>query len=80
MGQATLEQVERLVDELSPLEQVQLLQYLTPRIARAVSQTQSASPQLDEAWREFFRIGDAITNGDPSDGETLTQAVINMRR
>jgi hypothetical protein len=80
MAQVTLEQVERLVDELRPIEQVHLLQYLTPRIARAVSQSQIAPPPLYEAWREFFRIGDTIANGDAPEGETLTQAVISMRR
>ncbi len=36
MAETTLDRVRRLVDQLSPREQVHLLEYLTPRIAQAV--------------------------------------------
>ncbi len=41
MSQDTLAEVERLVDGLTPAEQVRLLEYLAPRIARALT----ASPR-----------------------------------
>jgi hypothetical protein len=41
MAESTLVQVRHLVDELSPLEQVRLLEYLTPRIVHAISSQQA---------------------------------------
>lgn len=80
----TLDQIQQLVDQLTPLEQVRLLEYLTPRIAQAVATTQCSpsAPQssLPEAWKEFFRVGDALAATDTPDVETLTEAVFVMRR
>jgi hypothetical protein len=83
MATATLDQVQQLVDQLSPLEQVKLLEYLTPRIARAVVQqsgTSVAHTQYQDAWAELFRIGEMIAASDPSDTPTLTSTVLSMRR
>lgn len=82
MTTAILDQVEQLVDQLSPLEQVKLLEYLTPRIARAVVQQPGASvahTQYQEAWADLFRVGEAIMASDADDGPTLTSAVQSMR-
>ena len=85
MMHATLNQVERLIDQLTPLEQMRLLEYLTPRIARslAVAMQPTASTTLratSQAWSEFFRIGDEIAAGDRPEVKTLTAAVLAMRR
>lgn len=83
MSNAILEQVQQMVDQLSPLDQVRLLEYLTPRIMRAVESAHpptSEDPPLADAWREFFRIGDAIAALDTPESETLTAAVLAMRR
>lgn len=80
----TLEQVQQLVDRLTPLEQVRLLEYLTPRIAQAVAGVQPdqsiLKPAYTVAWQEFFQAGDALATSDRSNLETLTGAVIDMRR
>ena len=34
----------------------------------------------DQAWQEFFRIGDALADCDTPDIDTLTSAVLSMRR
>ena len=35
---------------------------------------------LDQAWEEFFRIGDAIAEQDNPGQDTLTESVLSMRR
>ncbi len=83
MAIATLDQVQQLVDQLSPLEQVKLLEYLAPRIAQAVVQqsgTPAAHAEHQSAWTELFRIGDTIAASEPEDVPTLTMTVVSMRR
>jgi hypothetical protein len=83
MATAILDQVQQLVDQLSPLEQVKLLEYLTPRIVRAVAQ-QPVMPishsAYEDAWAELFRIGETIAAGDTHDAPTLTTTILSMRR
>ncbi len=84
MASATLDQVQQLFDQLSLLEQAKLLEYLTPRIARALIQQQAATSatnvQHQDAWAELFRIGDTIAASGTTDVPTLTSAVLSMRR
>ena len=84
MADSTLEQVQRLVDELTPLDQVRLLEYLTPRIARIVAASYTGVPASTrvnaDAWAEFFRVGDALAASDTLEGDTLTTTVLAMRR
>ncbi len=83
MSNATLEHVQQLVDQLSPLDQVRLLEFLAPRIVRVVhahgASTINSSEEVD-AWAEFFHVGDLMAAGDSGVGETLTEAVLDMRR
>lgn len=88
MPTVTLDQVQHLIDQLSPLEQVRLLEYLTPRIVKAGPEgaptaqpvTQDNAVTLTEAWQAFFRIGDALAATDRPELPTLTQTVQTMRR
>ena len=84
MADSTLEHVQRLVDELTPLDHVRLLEYLTPRIARTVAASYAAVPASTpvnaDAWAEFFRVGDALAASDALEGDTLTTTVLAMRR
>lgn len=73
-----------MVDQLTPLDQVRLLEYLTLRITRLMESTLHPAPipttaSLD-AWKEFFQIGDMIADSDTPRTETLTTAVLKMRR
>ena len=81
---ATLETVERLIDQLTLLEQLRLLEYLTPRIVRAVAIHQLATKAngitAGEAWQRFFQIGDALAASVQPNLPTLTQTVQLMRR
>lgn len=80
----TYSQVQQLVDQLSPLEQVRLLEYLTPRIRSAVAAMQPSITAPDETmsdgWDALFRIGDKIASLPTLGSESMTQSVATMRR
>jgi hypothetical protein len=84
MPAATLEEAQRLVDRLTPLDQVHLAEYLISRIACAVASAQpvvpaASSPDTD-TWQAFFRLGDTLATLEAPGTETLTQAVLSARR
>jgi Lhr-like helicase len=83
MADTLLDQIEEMIDQLTPLEQAKLLEYLTPRITRAITARQSdqLSPHsLQKAWRAFFKIGDELAVSDTAEGKTLTAMLLSMRR
>ena len=82
MAESTLHQVQRLVEQLSPYEQAHLLASLALRMAQVVTSSPPAvtPPEPAEAWEEFFRLGDALAASDTPAAETLTAAVLAMRR
>jgi hypothetical protein len=84
MAESTLDQIQRLLEQLSPHEQAYLLASLALRMAQVVTATSlpasSAPPESAAAWEEFFRLGDALAASDTPATETLTAAVLAMRR
>ena len=84
MAESTLHQVQRLVEQLSPYEQAHLLASLALRMAQVVTSPSSPAavtpPETTEAWEEFFRLGDALAASDTPEADTLTAAVLAMRR
>jgi hypothetical protein len=80
MPSATLADIQRLVDELTPLDQVRLLEHVLARIAAVVAAAPSTERAGAEAWDRFFQIGDALATTGSADAETLTAAVLTMRR
>ena len=84
MAESTLHQVQRLVEQLSPYEQAHLLASLALRVARVVTSTSSPAAVTPSepaaAWEEFFRLGDALAASETPGAETLTAAVLAMRR
>ena len=82
MADNTLDQVERLVDQLSPHEQARLLASLALRMAEVAERRSRATapPDGGDAWDEFFRVGDTLAAEDKPELETLTSAVTAMRR
>ncbi|MEA2601389.1 MAG: hypothetical protein QOF89_2381 [Acidobacteriota bacterium] len=82
MAESTLHQVQRLVEQLSPQEQAHVLASLALRLAQRVGSTShpASPPGTAEAWDEFFRLGDAIAASDTPTADTLTAAVLSMRR
>ena len=84
MAESTFDQVQRLVTQLSPHEQAYLLASLALRMAQVVTATSypasSSTLETAAAWEEFFRLGDALAASDTPATETLTAAVLAMRR
>jgi hypothetical protein len=78
----TPDQVQRLVDQLTPYDQVQLLAYLASRPAQAVPARPPApsGPEAADAWAAFFQLGEELAATDAPECETLTTAVLAMRR
>jgi hypothetical protein len=71
-----------LVDQLTPYDQVQLLAYLASRLARVVPAQPPApsGPEAADAWEAFFQLGEELATTDTPECETLTNAVLAMRR
>ncbi len=84
MAESTLNQVQRLVEQLSPHEQAHLLASLALRMAQVVTSTSSPASvtprETAAAWEEFFRLGETLAASDTPAAETLTAAVLAMRR
>lgn len=82
MAERTLNQVQRLVDQLTPPEQAILLSTLALRVGGMMSSVSAvpSSGKATDAWEEFFHLGDTLTAADPQAGDTLTSAVLAMRR
>ena len=82
MTNNTLDQVQRLVDQLTPVDQVRLLAYVASRVAQVfpASSTAVDGPEAVDAWERFFEVGEELATTDTPEGETLTAAVLAMRR
>jgi hypothetical protein len=84
MADSMLAQAQRLVDQLTPHDQVRLLAYLTTRLAQVVtafpSTPDGTSPETSDVWETFFQLGETLVATDTPEHETLTAAVLAMRR
>jgi len=84
MADSTLAQAQQLVDQLTPHDQVRLLAYLTTRLAQMVTASQPASggisSETSDVWETFFQLGERLAATDTPERETLTAAVLAMRR
>ena len=75
MADPKLIQVQNLIDHLSPLDQVRLMEYISARIEKIIS-----SDEGEKAWSDFFRIGGEIMKSDVPKSATLTSTLLSMRR
>ena len=77
MATDTLEEVKRLVDQLTLNDQGLLIEYLQNQKLFA----QNGS-QVDEndAWQVLFHIGDSLAETESKHPETMTQALLLSRR
>ena len=84
MAESTLDQVQHLVEQLSPHDQARLFASLALRMAHVVTSVPPPAavtpPETVEAWEAFFRLGDALAASDTPASDTLTAAVLAMRR
>jgi hypothetical protein len=84
MTESMLAQAQQLVDQLMPHDQVRLLTYLTTRLAQLVTAlpltTGGTPPEPSDVWETFFQLGEMLAATDTPERETLTAAVLAMRR
>jgi hypothetical protein len=84
MAESTLAQAQQLVDQLTPHDQVRLLAYLTTRLAQVVNTLPptpgTTPPEPSDVWETFFQLGEMLAAMDTPERETLTAAVLAMRR
>jgi hypothetical protein len=84
MPTATLDEIKHLADNLAPLDQVRLIEYLVPRLARVVAEAQSTAPagtgRSADRWEEFLRLGKELAHRDRPEMNTLTAGVLSSRR
>ena len=84
MADSTLAHAQQLVDQLTPHDQVRLLAYLTTRLAQVVTALDTTvggtPPETSDVWETFFQLGEMLATTDTPERETLTAAVLAMRR
>ena len=84
MSTNTVSQIEQLIDQLSPLEQTRLLEYLSLQLRKTVASLQPppivSEDSLPNQWETLFRIGDNMSSLPGYGEETLTQSVTTLRR
>jgi hypothetical protein len=84
MADNTLVQAQQLVDQLTPHDQVRLLAYLTTRLAQVITALPpipgGTPPEPADVWETFFQLGEMLAATDTPERETLTAAVLAMRR
>ncbi len=83
-AEKTLEQIQHLVERLDDLERERLLDSLTVWIDRATAAAPHREGEepvaANDAWEDLFELGDALAEADRPAAETLTSAVLRMRR
>jgi hypothetical protein len=84
MVSANYLQAQHLVEQLTLRDQARLLEYLSFRLVQVVSARMAEPLPTDttpaNAWQKFFQVGDNMMHADRPDSETLTAAVLAMRR
>ena len=84
MAEALIAQAQQLINRLSLLDQARLMEYLSSRMEAAILSaslpvTMKSIDQHDP-WREFFKAGDDLMRNTPERSETMTSALLEMRR
>ena len=84
MAEALLAQAQQLINRLSLLDQARLMEYLSSRMEAAIlaasSPATTKSVTQDDPWGEFFKAGDDLAGNTPEGMETMTSALLAMRR
>jgi len=79
-----LDKVQQMADCLPPLDQMRLIQHLSPRLSKAlITQLLPDSEEKienSEAWKILFEIGESLAATDSQESPTLTQTLLSMRR
>lgn len=79
----TLDEVQHLAAQLSPLEQVRLIAYLTQRLAPALSAAPVSEPvaaQAPDSWTKLESFWQAIEDLGPAAPSATDQLLADRRR
>ena len=84
MPEPLLAQAQQLINRLSLVDQARLMEYLSSCIEAAIlaasSPSTTKSLEQDDPWGELFRAGDDLGSNPPERAETMTSALLAMRR
>jgi hypothetical protein len=80
MASMTFDLVQQLLDRLTLAQQAQVVEYLAPKIAHSLVAAESVDSAEITTWDDFFRVGDSLSDAEESTVESMTAAVISMRR
>jgi hypothetical protein len=85
MSATTLSEIKAAVETLDLPDQVRLLEYLTPKVARAVLAAPHAHSRNDDlygdvALRHYRSLGERLAATSTRGAPSLTDAVSEMRR
>jgi len=82
MAEALLAQAQQLINRLSLLDQARLMEYLSSRMEAAIlaASSPSTTVEQDDPWQAFFKAGDALESNAQESSETMTSALLAMRR
>lgn len=84
MAETSLSQIQNLVDSLTPLDQVKLMEYISSQIEHVLSSTAPVSDEdiipPEKAWAHFFDVGLELLKSDVQKSDTLTSTLLAMRR
>jgi hypothetical protein len=80
MSARTLGEIKAAVEQLDLPDQVRLLEYLTPKVARGVLAGPQNLGKADAAWQQYRSIGHRLAATSNSGAPSLTEAVSEMRR
>jgi len=84
MAEALLAQAQQLINHLSLVDQARLMEYLSSRMEAAILSISSPSTMKSVAqndpWQAFFKAGDELGSGTIESSETMTSALLVMRR
>jgi hypothetical protein len=75
----TLEEFERLADELSPLDQVRLIEHLTHRLASALAEAQPAAASAADAWARWDQLREEFRTLGPASPSMSEQLAADRR-
>jgi len=80
MSAPTLEEIEKLVEELDPADQVRLQRFLAQRMTKRNSLLAQQSIDPETAWQRFEEACDRLAATSVPGAPSLTEAVSQMRR
>jgi hypothetical protein len=76
MASMTFDLVQQLVDRLTAAEQAQLLAYLAPKLAGAISEQERATEVKAATWADFFSAGDALQDDPATAGQSPASPIV----